>query len=199
MEHTWLAYFPGSPFARMARVLVREWRLPVEEVEYSFPPTDALFEINPLGTVPVLVVAGRPIFPTLLVLERLWETAERPTAYDPGKDRQVLLTALQACEAFVSARYQAWAGLGPVSTNHVGYDPAERHMARVGTTLAWLGRQGIPDGVSLVGVAVACTVLWARARGGLGAPLPNSLACLIDALDRRPSFMETRPQDWSPD
>ena len=140
MDRAWLAYFPGSPFARMARVLIREWGLRVEEVEYQFPPSQELFEINPLGTVPVLLVDGEATFPTLLVLERLWKLAGRPdAAYGPRRDRQVLLTVLQACDALVSARYQRWAGLGPVGTNHVGYDPAERHLARVGATLAWLG------------------------------------------------------------
>jgi hypothetical protein len=33
-----LSYTPGCPFARMARVAIREWALPVEEAEVVFPP-----------------------------------------------------------------------------------------------------------------------------------------------------------------
>ena len=187
----------------MARVLIREWGLRVEEVEYPFPPPQELFEINPLGTVPVLLVDGEATFPTLLVLERLWELAGRPdTAYGPRRERQVLLTVLQACDALVSARYQRWAGLGPVGTNHVGYDPAERHLARVGATLAWLGsrreRGEVADGVTLPGVAMACLVLWADARGGLAAAVPPAVARLVRALEARASFVSTRPPVWSP-
>ena len=46
----------GSPFARILRVLVREHGVKCEEVEIvEFPPPDTLFDLNPLGQVPVLV------------------------------------------------------------------------------------------------------------------------------------------------
>ena len=75
-----LAYTPGSPFARMARVSIREWALAVEEVEVAFPPPPEIFAVNPLGQVPVLTVGGEAVFPTFLILERLWSMAGRPRA-----------------------------------------------------------------------------------------------------------------------
>src|SRR5688572_23165989 len=110
----------------MARVIVREWALPVEEIECPFPPPPEFFEKTPLGQVPVLLIDGVAVFPTLLVLERLWTMAGNPAhAYRPDQDRQVLLTILQAGDALVAALYQDWAGLRPVGPNHIGYDPGE--------------------------------------------------------------------------
>ena len=127
-----LLYFPGSPVARMARVLVREWRLPIEEREVRFPPPDELFESNPLGQVPVLVLGDERVFPTLIVLERLWALAGAPaSAYAPEGERQLLLTTLQAGDALVAALYQRWAGLGPSGANSIGYDPGARNLARL--------------------------------------------------------------------
>jgi glutathione S-transferase len=89
-----LAYVSGSPFGRMARVLVREWSLPVEERELPCPLPHEFFAENPLGQVPVLNVGRETLFPTLIILERLWELAGRPAAYDPPRDRQRLLVTL---------------------------------------------------------------------------------------------------------
>ena len=102
-----LAYTAGSPFSRMARVCIREWALPVEEAEVAFPPPPETFAVNPLGQVPLLTVGDEAVFPTLLILERLWSMAGRPrAAYDDARDRQVLVTLLQAGDALVAAYYQ---------------------------------------------------------------------------------------------
>ena len=196
-----LAYTPGSPFARMARVSIREWALAVEEVEVAFPPPPEIFAVNPLGQVPVLTVGGEAVFPTFLILERLWSMAGRPrAAYDGARDRQLLVTLLQAGDALVAAFYQRWAGLGPVGPNRIGYDPAERHLARVRSTLAWLEpRSGeLGAAVTLPGIALACLLLWADARGGLGWPVPPGLDGVVRRLQGRESFLATQPPPWSP-
>lgn len=194
-----LAYFPGSPFARMARVLVREWALPVTEQEHPFPPPDALFALNPLGQVPVLDLGDEQVFPTLLVLERLWTFAGQPTAaYAPEVERPILLTTLQAGDALVAALYQRWAGLQAVGPNHIGYDPAERNLARFASVLGWLDAGRLRDGVTLTGVAAACLVLWADARGGPAWWGHAALERLVETLSERESFRATRPQLWTP-
>jgi glutathione S-transferase len=196
-----LGYFPGSPFARMARVLAREWSLPVVEVEHRFPPPPELFDLNPLGQVPVLRIGEETVFPTFLVLERLWDMAGRPAgAYDPAHDRQLLLTILLAGDALVSALYQGWSGLGPVGTNHIGYDPAERHLDRFDSAIGWAqGRLRAPPGqITLPDTALACLLLWSDARGGPAWSQHRGLVARIEALDVRPSFAATRPQDWRP-
>ena len=196
-----LAYTAGSPFSRMARVCIREWALPVEEAEVAFPPPPETFAVNPLGQVPLLTVGDEAVFPTLLILERLWSMAGRPrAAYDDARDRQVLVTLLQAGDALVAAYYQRWAGLGPVRPNLIGYDPAERHLGRVRATLAWLEpRSGeLGAAVTLPGTVLACLLLWAAARDGLGSPVPPGLGEVVGRLQEREAFKATEPPPWRP-
>jgi glutathione S-transferase len=198
-----LAFFPGSPFARMARVMVREWNLPVEEIEYPFPPPPELFEITPLGQVPVLLIEGEAVFPSFLVLERLWAMAGHPAhAYRPDQDRQLLLTILQAGDALVAALYQGWAGLRPVGPNHIGYDPAKRHLARFRQSLAWfearLPGRANQNELALSDLALACLLLWSEVRGGPGWQGHNGLELMVRRVEQRPSFVVTRPPPWRP-
>ncbi len=207
MTDSTLAYFKGSPFARMARVLVHEWSLPVTPVEWTFPPAPELFEHNPLGQVPVLTIDGHALFPTFLVLERLWEMAGRPAAaYDPERDRQRLLVTLAMLDALVAAYYQGWTGLQRVGTDYIGYDPGERNLARVERVMAWLEADWPPPsedgGVTLPAVATACFALWADARHPLGRPLDwrrhPRLAAEVERLAQRPSFKDTLPREFRP-
>ena len=73
-----LVFFPNSPYARMARVLVREWALPIGEEVVPFGAPDRVRALNPLVSVPVLLLGGTPVFPVLAVLERLWALAGSP-------------------------------------------------------------------------------------------------------------------------
>ena len=192
-----LFYTSGSPFARMGRVLVREWQLPILEVQTPFPLPETHFAVNPLGQVPVLDLGDEQVFPTFMVLEKLWTMAGAPaSAYAPELERQSLLTVLQGGDALVSALYQQWAGLGPVGANTIGYDPAARNLARVGSVLAWLdagaGGRGLREGVTLTGVVAACLVLWAEARDARTWRL-DVLDRIIGDLAQRTSFLETQP------
>jgi glutathione S-transferase len=184
----------------MARVLVREWDLPVEEEEQTFPPDPALFDNNPLGQVPALILPdGRTLFPTLIVLEHLWRMAGEPAdAYVPDRDRQRLLTILQACDALVAALYQNWTGLRPVADNLIGYDPAERNLARLARVLDWLESDCPEPGIALNSVAIAALLLWCDARGGPAWRNRVRLADLADGLSVRPAFRATAPQPWPP-
>jgi len=148
-------------------------------------------------------VDGEAVFPTLIILERLWSMAARPgDGYGNGRDRQILLTILSAGDALVAATYQRWAGLGPVGPNTIGYDPAERNLARVRSTLDWLETNprmsDLGAAVTPPAIAVACLLLWIEVRGGLGFPVPPDLAALVRAFDGRESFRLTRPPTWRP-
>lgn len=198
-----LAYFSGSPFARMARVLIREWALPVEEVELAFPPTRDLFARNPLGQVPLLTLGERSYFPTLIVVERLWDLAGRPPeAYEPDAERQLLLTILQTGDALASAAYQGWAGLEPIGKNSLGFDPADRNRARADSALVWLAglyrEGGLRPGLTLPAIALACILLWTDARDPIDWRRHPELEALVDPLAARESFMGTAPRAWKP-
>lgn len=193
-----LTYFRGSPFARMCRVTIKELNLPVETAEYEFPPGPEMFEINPLGQVPALILDDRTVFPTFLVMEELWQMAGRPEVYRPERDRQILMTILQMGDAYVAACYQEWSGLRPAAPNAIGYDLGQRHLDRVGATLDWLNdARRIPPGVSLTGIALSCICLWADARNGLDWRSRSSLRAIVEGLEGRDSFKSTMPNEWS--
>ena len=199
MKKDTLFYFQGSPFARMARVLVLEWSLPITCRELPFPPPEDLFDINPLGQVPVLSLSdGRNLAPTLIVLEHLASVA----GHEDATDRQQLLTILLAGDALTSALYQDWSGLRPSARNAVGYDPAERNIERFNRVLDWADRRieigEFEGGISLPGIALACLLLWSDARGGPAWRRRKNLVALVDDLALRPSFVATAPQPWSP-
>lgn len=193
-----LLSFPNSPYGRIARVLVHEWRLPVEEeiVPFAAPRVAA---VNPLGQVPVLLLDGEAVFPALPVVERLWSLAGEPVAaYDPAAERQVLATVLAAGDALIAALYQRWAGLAPERPNNLGFDPATRNLERVETVLDWLADGRVREGMTVVGVAVASFLLWSDARGGPAWWGRPGIEALVAALDERESFRRTRPQFWRP-
>ena len=67
-----LHYIDGSPFARIARVLILEHGLPVRLHEITaFPPPDGYLAVNPLGHVPALQVGEKTYFPTRIVIDAL--------------------------------------------------------------------------------------------------------------------------------
>jgi glutathione S-transferase len=178
----------------MARILIREWALDVETVELSFPPGPELFKLNPLGQVPILVRDDETaVYPTLMVLEELHVMHVGPDGTMDRQQRQFLLTILQAGDAFVAARYQEWTGLGPTGPNTIGYDPAERNLTRFASVLDHLEQMGLPEGITLPGVALASILLWSDARGGPDWRSRQQLGQLVDGLSVRPSFQATTP------
>lgn len=204
-----LHYTPGSSFSRMIRVLVRELNLGCEEAEIvGFPPAPEFFSVNPLGQVPALEAEGDVRFPTRIIIGYLLSLSTEghgvPLSLagpdERWRDEQTLDVILAMGDALAAIKYQGWAGLGPVSENLIGYDPATRHMERVTKTLDWLEERARPSGflpgvLSVQDIALSCTVLWTEARGRIPWQRP-SLSAIVAACDRRPSFQATQPQPW---
>ena len=143
-----LHFTPGSPFSRIVRVLLRELRLPCEEVLLAeFPPPPAFFAVNPLGQVPALETRDGVRFPTRLIIDELLgqpRAAPSPVASavrrapDEWRDDQLMSVLLALGDAIASIKYQEWAGLQAAGENLIGYDPADRHTERVQQALDWL-------------------------------------------------------------
>jgi glutathione S-transferase len=98
----------------------------------------------------------------------------------------------------VSALYQRWSGLRAHGPNHLGFDPATRNFARMEAVLDWLDDGGLREGVTLVGVAAACFLLWSDARGGPAWWGRPGLDALVARLAERESFRATEPKLWRP-
>jgi glutathione S-transferase len=202
-----LHYIDGSPFARMARVLILEHGLPVALHEITeFPPSAEHLALNPLGQVPVLVSDGESLFPTRIVIAAILSQA-RPGAVAAAvcrpermlQDEQLLAVILAMGDTMVARQYAHWAGIGPVGRNLLGFDPAARNLERVLATLDWLearvGETGFwPGVISVQDVALACLILWSESRGPIAWLGRPRIEALVARLESRPSFAATVPR-----
>ena len=204
-----LHYIDGSPFARIVRVLAREHGVAWQETEIvEFPPSDRLFELNPMGQVPVLVADGQAWFPTRVVIDVLLarvganSAAVATAVARPERrleDEQTLAVILAMGDALASHHYYRWAGIGPTDRNRLGFDPADRNMVRVLQTLDWVERRlagpGFwPDRIAVQDVALACFILWTESRGAIAWRGRPNLESLVARLEGRPSFAATVPR-----
>jgi glutathione S-transferase len=206
-----LHYTPGSPFARIIRVLLRELALDCREMEIvGFPPSRDFFAVNPLGQVPALETAQGVKFPTRIIIDYLLALPRKTSSSlapdvrrDAGhwQDDQLLAILLAMGDALAALKYQGWAGLRPAEENLLGFDPAERHAERVRRTLDWLELRATPDGflpglLSVQDIALACFLLWTDARGGFPWRGRPRLDAIVTHCAERASFRTTKPQPW---
>ena len=206
-----LHYTPGSPFARVIRVLLRELDIECEKAEViGFPPSAAFFAVNPLGQVPAMHCDDGVRFPTRIIIDYVlllprgtqaapFAEAVRRTA--ACRDEQTLAVLLAMGDALAAIKYQHWAGLGAVGENLIGYDPAERHGDRVQRTLDWLEVRATPNGflpevLSVQDVVLSCLILWSEARGSIAWRGRRKLEAIVARCAVRRSFGATEPQPW---
>lgn len=190
-----LYYVDGSPFARIIRILIIEWRLDVAVEEVSFPLPPEIDALTPLGQVPLLVEDGAaPVFPTLNIIERIapLAPADAPFPYDGGA-RANLTIALSAGDALGQAAYQRWSGLGHVAEDKLGFDPGARNLGRFERVMAWLAAQERTEEV----VCLVATVFlqWAQNRGVIDLVEDRRFG-RFRAFMERESFVGTMPRVW---
>lgn len=193
--HNTLYYVDGSPFARVVRVLVREWDVPTDEVLLPFPLPEAFFDLSPLGQVPVLVTDNSTIFPTPAIIAHLTERTKQE-AYDT----QLLAAVLSWTDTLVAAFYQEWAGLEPAEgTNSLGFDPASRNLERVSPFLDWVAPRLNLAQPSAPEYALACVLWWIESRRPVEWRGRTKIDTLFAEIEARQSFQDTVPAPWSSD
>ncbi|MBL4750057.1 MAG: glutathione S-transferase family protein [Amylibacter sp.] len=199
LEPAKLYYFDASPFARLCRVLIDEWHVPVQMIDVSYPLPDDFFKINPLGQVPTLKTIGETIFPTSQIVEQLWamtEEAQEPFL-DPLADRQLLAIILELSDFLVNAVHIEFAGLETVGENRLGFDMKERDFLRVQNGLDWLedraGTWLTGDEPNVCDYALTCLLLWSDSRRPITWRNRKNIADIVDRLAERPSFKSTVP------
>lgn len=179
-----LYYVDGSPFARLIRVLVREWTYPTTEVELPFPLPDDFFDLSPLGQVPVLRTKEKVLFPTAAI-----------ASYLSGSTGQKLYDT-----QLLAAFYQEWAGLVPgPKKNALGFDPATRNLERVRPFLDWVAQRINPKAPGAPEFALGCILNWVDSRRPIDCQHPEVIMELVRSLEDRASFQETMPAPWSAD
>lgn len=199
LEPAKLYFIDGSPFARLCRILIDEWQIPVHLTEVTFPLPEDFFDINPMGQVPVLETIGEVIFPTSQIVEQLWAMTEeaREPYLDPLADRQFLTVILGMGNFLVLGNQQTRAGLEEVNENKLGFNPAERHQMRVEKCLDWIDARAqtwlTGDEPNVCDYALACILLYSDARRPIEWRNRVKLADIVDRLQDRPSFKSTAP------
>jgi glutathione S-transferase len=202
---------PGSPFARMARICLRELRLDHREAMIeTFPPSENFFRLNPLGQVPVLEDGGHAYFPTMPVLTHIFHRAGK----DAGRNRdfasavardgngeadlQILQVLLSFSDLVVATQYIKWSDMQPGPRNRLGFDTMGRNASRIQNTLDWLDNNVSGEGfwpgiISAQDVVFACMMLWTESRGPIDWRGRPGLERIVAKLVDRPSFRQTEP------
>jgi glutathione S-transferase len=155
---------PASPFARKARIIVRELKLVVEEINVPREGLgDGFRAINPLGKIPVLVLDdGSTLFDSPVICEYLNEAGGG--RFFPGKSllrentghwRALTLQALGdgICDAAVARNYER---LRPAELQSAAV--IQKYMNAVNTGLDVLERTKFTDKVTIGEITVACAL-----------------------------------------
>lgn len=196
----------SSPYVRKVRVVMAEKKLDYQfDVEDVWSAGTAIGVANPLGKVPCLVLdGGEAVFDSRVIVEYL-DTLSPVGKLIPaqGRERAEVKTwealADGVLDAAVLARLEAtWSGRAESERSQAWID---RQFGKVRAGLKAIS-QGLGDKpfcsgihLSLADVAVGCALGWLDFRHPQltwRADHPN-LVRLLDKLEQRPSFSNTRP------
>lgn len=194
-----LFYAAGSPYARIARVVVRELRLEprVDEVEVTLrDPTSSLLPYNPGGKVPTLqLVDGTILNESLLVLAFLdTQHGGRKLLPMDGSDGWKTLSQLGQAMAFLDA-ISVWNrelrfGLSAPGVLALERERADRAGDALEAALAGGAYSGPLDAAQIVlGAALENTSRRHKVWEWRGAR--PRLSAFLDGIAQRPSFTDT--------
>jgi glutathione S-transferase len=189
---------PTSPFARMARVVSLELGSTVEERVIDVYTADFLGGINPLRQIPTLVTGeGEPIYDSRVICRYLDAESGRATLL-PQHRRWAVETrwalAVGVMEAGLLRRMEIARADGEKSPAFVAKMEAriDRAIDRIEAESAQFRDAGIRMDAIAIGVALEYTDFRYTADWRLRCP---ALKAWLDEFARRPSMLQTRPQD----
>lgn len=196
-----------SPYARKVRIVMAEKKL-----DYNFVLEDVwsdqttIKDTNPLGKIPCLIMeGGEALFDSRVIVEYLDTLSPVGKLIPPvGRERAEVKTwealADGVMDAALLARMEAvWSKRTEAQRSQAWID---RQLGKIGASLEamskGLGDKPFCTGIhlSLADIAVGCALAYLDFRFpqiGWRNDHP-SLVRLLEKLEQRPSFAETRPQ-----
>lgn len=197
---------PGSPYARMARIVVLEKGLE-RRVEIIAAKTRAphspYYDINPSGRVPYLVRDdGVGMEESALICSYLDHLGDAPALDLPGGDQALEARRLEALARSVLDGLSVWGReiLRPENERSPGVIQHETARAQRMTDL-WEREIDHPlmhGALNMVQITLACALgLEARNPGFLWRPRRPKLSAWFEQIAARPSFTATAPPSTS--
>lgn len=202
-----LIYQTHSPFARKVLVFAREARLAprLDVIHHETSPTrrnDAVFALNPLGKVPVLILeGGLALFDSTVICEYLDGLAAQRLIPGTGPERwrSLRLDALAKglCEAGIALRWET-----ERRPEHLRYPPlAEGQAMKLVEAYDFIEREADLAGpVDLGKIALATALDWLefRALPDFRAGRPR-MSAWLETFRARPSMRATRYEGQTQD
>jgi glutathione S-transferase len=179
-----LYFAPGSPFARILRILSRERGLGLTEVETPLrDPTAPQLAHNPAGRVPALLDGATLICETPLILAHLGLLPREPAALSRLGQAIALLDGIAVWNRDLRR---------PEHERSAGFQALER--ARANRILDALDIAA-HDPFSVEGIALACALGYCDKRHTVfqWREGRDKLAAWYAAAINRPAFVETTP------
>jgi glutathione S-transferase len=193
-----------SPYARKVRVILAEKQVPFEFVlENVWDPATRVPDFNPLGKVPVLVTdEGEPLYDSVVIAEYLDPLAAPRLIPASGLERALVRRDEALADGVMDAGVTMFLERKREAGRQEGNWIARQHGKVEAGIVALAHQLGDKpwlrgDAMTLGDVAAGCALLWLEFR------MPEyawrgkfaNLAAWAKALEARPSFSSTRPQD----
>lgn len=196
-----------SPYARKVRIVMAEKKLDYDFVlEDVWSDQTAIKDANPLGKIPCLIMeGGEALFDSRVIVEYLDTLSPVGKLIPPvGRERAEVKTwealADGVMDAALLARMEAvWTKRTEAQRSQAWID---RQLGKIDASLGamskGLGDKPFCTGIhlSLADIAVGCALAYLDFRFPQIAWRNDhpSLVRLLEKLEQRPSFAETRPQ-----
>lgn len=212
-----LQYTPGSPFARVIRIVLDELDLNYErrELEAASSGGGDMWA-SPTLQVPTFWDDDIVLWESTLIAEYLLATYSARRDTTPGlasmvwrpsfawRDKLVLASVHTLVTTITTISQLTWTGVGMGDNAHL-----DRSLERLPTLMAWLegqlpdnGSGFIPNALSIQDIFLTSGVRFAEARP-IGVAFAWSqyprIAALLERLDQRPSFKANPILWWDPD
>lgn len=195
-----LYFTPASPYARSARITLREHGREEklrEEISHPFDNAGEFIANNPLGKVPCLVAAsGRPIMDSEVICAYLDRELGDGRLSRPLEQDWNLKTFYSVCSGLIDTLVLLRVEKGREQEELKSEFWWQRYQAAIARTLDYLAEHLdlLPEQLTLAHINLACALAYADFRhpeidwrGG-----HPRLAELSDRLESRDSFVATR-------